>query len=69
MLTGAVRDEAGRNHHWSGRNHGDDHFVHELAVGEPVVPLHNASVQERNDGQPNAKHEGPSEDKKGEDGP
>jgi hypothetical protein len=37
-------DEAGDNHHRSGRNHGDGHRVHELAVGEPVVPLHHASV-------------------------
>src|SRR5207253_6706266 len=62
-------NEPGSNYHGAWGNHGDGHRVHKLAVGEPVMSLHNAPVQERNDGQPAAEDEGPGGGEEGEDGP
>ena len=64
-----VPDEARRNDDGSRRNHGDGHRVHELAVSEPVVPLHDASIQKGNDRQPAAEHEGPGDGEEREERP
>src|SRR3989454_6549349 len=54
-----ITDEAHRDDHGPRRDHRHRHRVDELALVQPVVLVHHASVEERHDRKAAAEHEGP----------